>query len=95
MKAFSKSHYHPRRDVVITEKYNCTRSIPTLPQSFPIDFSSSAQFFVFTSVISFLYAVAILGFYLLKTDQYASNPLLPVVDLGITGVLAIFWFAGA
>ena len=64
-------------------------------QKFPIDFSSSAQFYVATGVLSFLYAAAILAFYLLKTEQYATNPLLPVIDLGVTGVLTVFWFAGA
>lgn len=59
-----------------------------------MDFSSSAQFYVFTGVISFLAAAAILAFYLLRTQQYESNAVIPVIDLAVTGLLALFWFAG-
>lgn len=79
----------------IFEKYNCSKNIPMIEQKFPMDFSSSAQFFVATGVLGLLYSGAALGLYLTKTPQYMTNPLLPVIDLGVTGLLALFWVAGS
>jgi len=83
------------QDTPIMQKFNCSEGIPIIQQKFPMDFTSSAQFFVATGVLGFLYAGAALGIYLAKSQQYATNPLLPVVDLGVTGVLTVFWVAGA
>lgn len=82
-------------DAEIFERYNCSRNIPMIQQKFPMDFSSSAQFFVATGVLAFLYAGAAVGLYLTKSTQYATNPLLPVIDLAVTGLLALFWVAGS
>ena len=82
-------------DAKIFERYNCSRHMPMIQQKFPMDFSSSAQFFVATGVLGFLYAAASAGLYLTKSIQYATNPLLPVVDLAITGLLSLFWIAGS
>ena len=82
-------------DAEIFERYNCSRNIPMIQQKFPMDFSSSAQFFVATGVLAFLYAGAAFGLYLTKSTQYATNPLLPVIDLAATGLLALFWVAGS
>ena len=82
-------------ETTIIEKYNCSRQIPQIQQRFPMDFSSSAQFFVATGVLAFLYSAAALGLYLTKSDKYVTNPLIPVIDLGITGLLSLFWVAGA
>lgn len=82
-------------DQEIFERYNCSRNIPMIQQKFPMDFSSSAQFFVATGVLAFLYAGSAIGLYLTKSTQYATNPLLPVIDLAATGLLALFWVAGS
>lgn len=79
----------------IFEKYNCSNNIPMIQQKFPMDFSSSAQFFVATGVLSLLYSGAAVVFYATKGQQYATNPLLPVIDLAFTGLLALFWIAGS
>ena len=82
-------------DAKIFERYNCSRNMPMIQQKFPMDFSTSAQFFVATGVLAFLYAGAAIGLYLTKSVQYATNPLLPVIDLAVTGLLALFWVAGS
>lgn len=82
-------------DAEIFERYNCSRNMPMIQQKFPMDFSSSAQFFVATGVLAFLYAGAAIGLYMTKSIQYATNPLLPVIDLAVTALLALFWVAGS
>jgi hypothetical protein len=64
-------------------------------QPYPMDFSSSAQFYVATGVLSFLYSTAALVLYIFASHHYETNPLLAVIDLAATGVLTIFWLAGA
>lgn len=78
----------------ILEKYNCSKNIPMIQQKFPMDFSSSAQFFVATGVLALLYSGAAVVFYSTRGHQYATNPLLPVIDLAFTVILAVFWIAG-
>ena len=60
-----------------------------------MDFASSAQFFVATGVLSFLYSTAALVLYIFGSRHYETNPLLPVIDLAITGVLTLFWLSGS
>jgi hypothetical protein len=83
------------QETTIMSKHNCSENIPLIQQKFQMDFASSAQFFVATGILGFLYSGAALGLYLTKSPQYASNPLIPVIDLGITGLLALFWIAGS
>lgn len=64
-------------------------------KTYPMDFSSSAQFYVATGVLSFLYTLACLVLYIFGTRHYESNPLIPVIDLAATGILTIFWLSGA
>lgn len=61
----------------------------------PIDFSSSAQFFVATGVLCFLYTIGSEFVYVAQAQYYETNPFFPVVDLLVTGIFAIFWLAGA
>lgn len=82
-------------DTAIVTKTNCTKNAPSIEQYLPMDFSSSAQFYVTVGVLSMLYSVAALAMYLTASKQYETNPLVPMVDLAATAVLAIFWFAGA
>lgn len=83
------------QETTIMQKYNCSKNIPIIQQKFPMDFSSSARFFVATGVLGFLYSGAALGLYLTKSQQYMTNPLLPVIDLAVTGLLALFWISGS
>lgn len=64
-------------------------------KSFPFDFSGNAEFFVATGVLSFLYSVFICVLYVFAHGLYSTNPVTPIIDLGATGVLAIFWLAGS
>ncbi|KAL3179276.1 hypothetical protein MRX96_038178 [Rhipicephalus microplus] len=61
----------------------------------PFNFASNAEFFVATGVLSFLYCVGILGIYLFSSKMYAENQTVPIVDLGLTALMSLFWFAGS
>lgn len=79
----------------VTERFNCTKDVPRYVQKFPMEFASSAQFFVATGVLSFLYTIGSLFFYLFYSKHYETNPLLPVMDLVATAILTLFWLAGS
>ncbi|OTF73482.1 synaptophysin-like protein, partial [Euroglyphus maynei] len=64
-------------------------------KTFNIDFSSSAQFFVATGVLSFAYTICCLYGYIKLWNLYETNPFFPVVDLVITAIFTVFWLAGA
>lgn len=59
------------------------------------NFSSDAQFFVATGVLSFLYCVGIVLVYILLDSMYQSNGLLPLTDFILTTILAVFWLSGS
>ncbi|CAN7989416.1 unnamed protein product [Ixodes hexagonus] len=61
----------------------------------PFNFASNAEFFVATGVLSFLYCVGILGIYLFSNKMYSENQTVPIIDLGLSALLALFWFAGS
>lgn len=61
----------------------------------PFNFASNAEFFVATGVLSFLYCVGILGIYLFSNKMYTENQTVPIIDLGLSALLALFWFAGS
>lgn len=73
---------------------NCSSTL-MMTQTYPMEFSSSAQFYVATGVLSFLYTIACLVLYIFGSRHYETNPLIPVIDLAATGVLTIFWLSGA
>ncbi|ODN04141.1 Synaptoporin [Orchesella cincta] len=56
---------------------------------------SEAVFFVFTGVISFLYATVMIAVYMLADRQYLDHDKAPLVDFLVTVLLAVFWIAGA
>lgn len=64
--------------------------------TFPGNFASDAQFFVFTGVITWLYCFASIAIYVfyssLYTDEQKSYP---KIDFLITALLAFFWLAGS
>jgi len=59
------------------------------------DFSSDAQFFVATGVLSFLYCIGIVVVYTMYDNNYQSNPLVPMADFILTVLLAVFWISGS
>ncbi|XP_066997390.1 synaptophysin isoform X2 [Anabrus simplex] len=59
------------------------------------NFSSDAQFFVATGVLSLLYCVAIVLVYVMLDAMYQSNGLLPLTDFILTTILAVFWLSGS
>lgn len=62
---------------------------------FSESFSSSAQFFVFTGVVSFLYILAILAIYLLYWPNYENDARFANADFLVTALLGLFWFIGS
>ena len=64
-------------------------------QRFPMDFSNSSQFFFTTGILSLLYALGILTFYLISDDLYLSNSFFPSFDLIASTLMTLFWFAGS
>lgn len=82
------------KDQYINVWQDC-KSNKTVPKDYDMEFSSSAQFYVATGVLSFLYTIACLVLYIFGTRHYETNPLIPVIDLVASGVLAIFWLSGA
>lgn len=53
---------------------------------------SSAEWFVFVGVISFLYSLAMLVIYVFMKHKYDNNIYLPLVDFIVTVLFALFWF---
>jgi len=64
--------------------------------TFPGNFASDAQFFVFTGVITWLYCFASIAVYVfystLYTDEQKSYP---KIDFFVTALLGFFWLAGS
>lgn len=58
-------------------------------------FSSDAQFFVATGVLSMLYALAISVVYAKFEDKYKSNAQWPLIDFVLTVVFAVLWLSGS
>ncbi|RWS28830.1 synaptophysin-like protein [Leptotrombidium deliense] len=83
-------------DVPFTYPENCSeKDGKTKTDKFPMQFSSSAQFFVTVGVLCLLYSLGSCLFYVFMTRYYETNPLLPMIDLAATAILSIFWLAGA
>lgn len=59
------------------------------------DVSSDARFFVATGVLSMMYCVFIIGVYAFIDDFYRDKDEMPLADLMITAILALFWLSGA
>jgi len=60
------------------------------------DFSSDAQFFVFTGVLSFLGTMACLVVYLFFPEMYFSeNKKAPMFDFVFTVIVAVFWLSAS
>ena len=59
------------------------------------DVSSDARFFVATGVLSMLYCLFIIVVYAFIDEFYKSKSEIPLADLMITAILAIFWLSGS
>jgi len=55
--------------------------------------SSDSQFFVAIGVLSWLFVMAALVMYTVFHNTYAGNQLIPLLDCGFHGVLAVLWLA--
>lgn len=67
----------------------------TLKYQHLFSLTGSPQFFVMTGSLSIIFVFATLVMYLLFSSLYHSMPLIPVIDLIITGLLGIFWFTSS
>jgi len=64
--------------------------------TFPGNFASDAQFFVFTGVITWLYSFASIAVYVFYSSLYTDEQKnYPKLDFLITAILALFWLAGS
>jgi hypothetical protein len=59
------------------------------------DVKASAEFFVFTGVMSMLLSLAFIIIYVFLDRQYRNDERFPIVDFIITIIWAIFWIAGS
>jgi len=63
---------------------------------FPGNFSSDAEFFVFTGVVAWLYCFASLAVYVFFNHLYVDQQKnYPKVDFVMTALLGMFWLAGS
>lgn len=67
----------PDREKLTTEGYNI---------------KSSAEWFVFVGVTSFLYSLVMLVVYVFMKHKYDNNIYLPLIDFCVTVLFALFWF---
>jgi len=64
--------------------------------TFPGNFASDAQFFVFTGVVSWLYCFVSIAIYTFYSSLYMDEQKkYPRIDFLITTLLAMFWLAGS
>jgi len=64
--------------------------------NFPGNFSSDAEFFVFTGVIAWLYCFVSLAVYVFFNHLYVDQQKnYPKVDFVVTALLGMFWLAGS
>lgn len=56
---------------------------------------SSAQFFVFTGVMAFLYSLVFIIIYVFFKHKYDNIIYLPLIDFAATCLFTLFWFAGS
>jgi len=87
--------YYPfQLDHVPAKNVSCGSTIRSM--YLPGDFSSDAQFFVFTGVLSFLSTIAILGVYVFASEMYmAESKKAPMIDFCFTVIVAVFWLSAS
>jgi len=94
-KKVEHSFYYPfQLDHVNYQNVSCGQT--TKHMYLPGDFSSDAQFFVFTGVLSFLSTMAILLVYVFFSDMYfAESKTAPMIDFCFTVIVAVFWLSAS
>ncbi|XP_022656077.1 synaptophysin-like isoform X2 [Varroa destructor] len=61
----------------------------------PYNLSSNPEFFVACGVLSFMFCCAAVAVYVFRTALYQTNQTIPILDMGVTAVFTVFWFAGS
>lgn len=84
-----------KSELRVPEKCGNISEINFKAYTFPFDFSSNAEFFVATGVLTLMFTIGVIFLYVFMHRLYTTNPMAAVVDLMATGVLSIFWFAGS
>lgn len=87
--------YPYQLDRIQKSLHSCSNNSDPLTFSLVGDFSSDAQFFVATGVMSMLYCVGISVVYVLFDEEYQSNATVPMTDFLATLLLAVFWLSGS
>ena len=77
----------------ITAQESCNSTERQTEDLARLNFSSSAQFYVGIAFLDILYSTVVLVVYTFGSRKYTSNPLVQVLDLGVTTTLAILWMA--
>nr|CAD7575020.1 unnamed protein product [Timema californicum] len=92
---------YPFRLDHVQQQKKCSTNVSD-PEAFTLhtfhlvgDFSSDAQFFVATGVLSLIYSFLIGIVYVLFDAKYQSNELLPLTDFILTVTLSVFWLSGS
>jgi len=66
------------------------------PIRFSGNFSSDAQFFVFTGVVCWLYCFLSLAIYVFFSNLYSDEQKnVPMIDFCVSVIIAVFWLAGS
>jgi len=85
-----------QQEAIQVEKGLCNSTSQPLRYSFPGDYSSDAQFYVFIGVITWLYSSATLALYIFYSNLYLDEQKsYPKYDLIIAAVLAFIWLCAA
>lgn len=83
---------YPFRKIEFTRPLECQELYKL---TYAYNFASSAEFFVATGVLAFLFTLGITTVYVVMTKMYNTNQLIPISDLGATALLTLFWLAGS
>ncbi len=78
----------------IFEVYQNCSSNHKISQSFDMNYSSIARFYVSIGEFSMFYAIVFLIIYIFGSNYYANNSILALLDFMSTGIIAVFWFCG-
>lgn len=71
-----------------------TPSLTPIAETAVFDKSTTAEFYVTTGVLAFLYSLVAVVVYVMLDHLYVNAPIIPFFDLVGTGVLTLFWFLG-
>ncbi|KAF8792134.1 Synaptophysin-like protein 2 like protein [Argiope bruennichi] len=69
-----------KTELRVPERCGNTSDIAFKTYTFPFDFSSNAEFFVASGVLTLMYTPGIIFIYVFMHHLYTTNPMTPVVD---------------